>query len=691
VTRKDLTARFLAGALAAIILAPLPLPAATLTVNSTADAVAAGDGNCTLREAVTNVNAIGDTSGGDCTPGAGSLGGDTIVLAPAATYNLTLGELTVSRVVTVTGNGAIINAGGTSRIFRVTGVGNFESLTLNGVTLTGGSGVGAQAPGCLTQSGTGPCGGAVSVEPGASLAINGSTLTANTALVGGAVWIETGFLNNGSATIFNTTISNNIAALGGGIGTSVVSPVTIVNSSLSGNVASSNGTLGGGAIFAVDTVLQIGNTTLSGNSANGGGGGLCSVGMTITTTSVLLDAVTITNNTADADNNGNGDGGGILQSIAGSTMNATAGTTVLMGCVVAGNVDRGGQNPDIAEVGQTSPPAFNVNLPCQQAGICSNGYNVIGNVGTTNFGTNTVGDLYGDPNASTQKFLGSTESATPVNPLLAPLVGTPAHHPLLPGSPAIDRFLRADCVFSPTTSVNPLTQAFAPITTDGRGVARPFDGDANTVADCDSGAYEYQGIADSCGNGTLDLGEQCDDGNVAAGDCCSATCTFEAAGSPCTEDGLVCTAGTCDTGGTCVQVSTDALCDDGDPCTVDTCTAGVCATTLPGLGGLTCALNRIPAVQCGGAPLPNSLGRKITRKVAQAKNAVVKAFQVGDAGKKARAEKLRARANKQLQGILRLTTMAAKRKGAKGITAACKQSVDALVQSRQQVVAGFAF
>ena len=34
-----------------------------------------------------------------------------------------------------------------------------------------------------------------------------------------------------------------------------------------------------------------------------------------------------------------------------------------------------------------------------------------------------------------------------------------------------------------------------------------------------------------CGNGVLDHGEQCDDGNTVAGDCCSPTCQFEPLGS----------------------------------------------------------------------------------------------------------------------------------------------------------------
>jgi cysteine-rich repeat protein len=53
-----------------------------------------------------------------------------------------------------------------------------------------------------------------------------------------------------------------------------------------------------------------------------------------------------------------------------------------------------------------------------------------------------------------------------------------------------------------------------------------------------------------CGDGILDGGEQCDDGNTADGDCCDSACQFEAAASDC-GDGL-CEAGTCDGAGSCV-------------------------------------------------------------------------------------------------------------------------------------------
>ena len=81
----------------------LPI-AATITVNSTADNTTAGDGQCTLREAIANVNAAGDTTGGDCAAGTGS--GDTIVfnLTLPATITLTTNtELAITRDVTIRG------------------------------------------------------------------------------------------------------------------------------------------------------------------------------------------------------------------------------------------------------------------------------------------------------------------------------------------------------------------------------------------------------------------------------------------------------------------------------------------------------------------------------------------------------------------------------------------------------------
>jgi len=75
------------------------------------------------------------------------------------------------------------------------------------------------------------------------------------------------------------------------------------------------------------------------------------------------------------------------------------------------------------------------------------------------------------------------------------------------------------------------------------------------------------GSLGTCGDGVLDLGEQCDDSNTAAGDCCSATCTYESGSC---NDGDACTAGDTCSGGSCVGGAPPS-CADGNPCTTDSC------------------------------------------------------------------------------------------------------------------------
>lgn len=69
-----------------------------------------------------------------------------------------------------------------------------------------------------------------------------------------------------------------------------------------------------------------------------------------------------------------------------------------------------------------------------------------------------------------------------------------------------------------------------------------------------SGAGDYQvtatifgGAPPVCGDGKLDFNEQCDDGTVAGGDCCTATCQFQPRGSRCGITGFCDDAGRCTT------------------------------------------------------------------------------------------------------------------------------------------------
>jgi len=88
-----------------------------------------------------------------------------------------------------------------------------------------------------------------------------------------------------------------------------------------------------------------------------------------------------------------------------------------------------------------------------------------------------------------------------------------------------------------------------------------------------------------CGNGSVNLGETCDDGNLAGGDGCSPDCQHEGCiaqtpsypSVPLCSDGNPCTADRCDvTAGVCTHV---ASCDDGFACTVDECVGSQCVHT----------------------------------------------------------------------------------------------------------------
>jgi cysteine-rich repeat protein len=106
---------------------------------------------------------------------------------------------------------------------------------------------------------------------------------------------------------------------------------------------------------------------------------------------------------------------------------------------------------------------------------------------------------------------------------------------------------------------------------------------------------------DGCGNGALDAGEQCDDGNLANGDCCSSACRIEPNGSSCADgdlcngaetcqagvctagaplvcnDSNVCTTDSCNPLSGCVYTPNTAPCNDGNACTTaDTCSGGSC-------------------------------------------------------------------------------------------------------------------
>src|ERR1051325_306030 len=77
---------------------------ATITVNSLGDDATAGDGNCTLREAMNNANDNADTTSGDCVAGVAD---DTIDFSVSGTITLGSSLPDIGGDLTISGPGAV--------------------------------------------------------------------------------------------------------------------------------------------------------------------------------------------------------------------------------------------------------------------------------------------------------------------------------------------------------------------------------------------------------------------------------------------------------------------------------------------------------------------------------------------------------------------------------------------------------
>ena len=168
--------------------------------------------------------------------------GDTIdATGISGVITLTTGQLLVDKSVTINGAGAgvlAVDGNITSRVFQ-TATG--ETVSIFGLTI---------------RNGQGAFGGGILNADTAMLTIINSTLSSNTAGLGGGVF------NSGTLIIINSTFSSNMASEGGGIYNSGSGMLTISNSTFSGNAASETG----GGVFNIGT-LQLANSTVSDNSA----------------------------------------------------------------------------------------------------------------------------------------------------------------------------------------------------------------------------------------------------------------------------------------------------------------------------------------------------------------------------------------------------------------------------------------
>jgi hypothetical protein len=208
---------------------------ATLTVSTMADVVDETDGATSLREAIAGAQAQ-DTIAFDA-----SLSGATLMLR--------LGQLTITKALTIMGLGAdvlTIDGNGASRVLAIE---NGANVTISGVTIRGGTTL-RNGGGILNNDST--------------LTLNNCTISGNTGAVGGGI-----FNIRGELTLNSSTVSGNRGRGGGGI-FNLDGTVSLTNSTLSGNV----GILSGGGIGNNSGQVRITHSTISNNTveiANGGG------------------------------------------------------------------------------------------------------------------------------------------------------------------------------------------------------------------------------------------------------------------------------------------------------------------------------------------------------------------------------------------------------------------------------------
>jgi CSLREA domain-containing protein len=460
----------------AVLTGPGEAWGASLVVDTLNDDTTAGDGLCTLREAIMAANADADFQ--DCT-GSGLYGDDTITFSVTGTIALDslLPPITDADGLTIDGAGETVTISGGDAV-GVLRVNAGAVLTIQNLTIADGAG----AADCGT-----PCGGAIFNILGGTLNVVSTVFTSNGADDGGAI------MNSGRLDVTDSTFSGNRAETSGGA-ISTTGLTTVTGTTFSENRAGGSG----GGILVNGARLEVTASTFDRNVAEAtSGGGILNLGGTlIVTTSTFtgnealiggglistnggaleLTASTFIGNEAEASGGGvftDGDSAAIANSTffdnsadeGGGLVNNSP-LTVTNSTFAGNSATTGGAIVD--GVFNTTTLRNTIVATSTSGGNCAG--TITDGGGNLDDGT-TCG--FSDPTSQSSANAG-LDPAGPQN------TGGPTRTiALVTGSDGIDRGVNAVCAAAPVNNV------------DQRGAARPFDGDGDATATCDVGAFEF--------------------------------------------------------------------------------------------------------------------------------------------------------------------------------------------------------
>jgi hypothetical protein len=261
--------------------------AATFNVNSLGDA---GDGTCDVTAGgCTLRDALDDAAANTNAPTTDQIVFDSSITGSPGTITLAAGQLpTIDEPLYIDGPGAATLTVDANHGSRVLFIDNATAVTVDGLTLTGGS------ANSITER------GAAIYAANTALVVSGSVVSGSSVtngVGGGGIWA-----NHGSLSIQSSTISGNSAtgtdSEGGGILAAYLTSLSIAGSEISGNSVSGNGVSGGGINVYQSGTATIANSTIAGNGAGGITAAFQGAGLLSDLTSVMISDSTISGNQA---------------------------------------------------------------------------------------------------------------------------------------------------------------------------------------------------------------------------------------------------------------------------------------------------------------------------------------------------------------------------------------------------------